>query len=224
MPRLALIAVLLAGCAAQRQYFQPTERQHGETVHGYPEAIYTLVGPQGQFGEAKLWSNGAYVSGGESVIHIGIEVHDTSAQPIELRAADIELESVATDVGTVGHVPPLRARNRVFAPGAIAPTDFEFRLPDEVAPGDVQSFVLLWRARNAGQSYAQRTPFTVFYRRVYGPYYGYPYWGCDPFYGFCQYPYGPYYGPYYGVGFSYYPTVVVPGPAPHGGVIIHPRH
>jgi hypothetical protein len=218
MPRLALIAVLLAGCAANRQYFQPTERQHGETVRGYPEAIYTLVGSQGQFGEAKLWSNGAYVSGGESVIHVAIEVHNTSAHPIELRAADVELESVATEVGTAAHLRPRQAKNRVFRPGSIVETGFEFTLPGDVAPGDVQSFLLRWRAHSAGQSYGQRTPFAVHRRaRVYGPGYGYPYWGCDPFYGWC-YPYGPYYGPYYG-----YPTVVVPRPAPRAGVVIHPR-
>jgi hypothetical protein len=223
MPRFVLIAVLLAGCAAQRQYFQPTERQHGETVQGYPAAIYTLVGPQGQFGEAKLWSNGAYVSGGESVIHVSIEVHNTGGQPIELRAADLELESVATDIGNAAHLPPRQAKNRVFAPGSIVEAGFEFSLPGEVAPGEVQSFLLRWRAHSAGQSYGQRTPFGVLYRgRIYVPGYGYPYWGCDPFYGFCGYPYGPY--PYYGYGPFYgYPTVVVPRASPHAGVIIHPR-
>jgi hypothetical protein len=228
MPRFALIAILLAGCAAHRQYFQPTERQHGETVHGYPEALYTLVGPHGQFGEGKVWSNGAYHSArGESVVHVGIEIHNTSGEPIELRAADVELESVATLLGTVAHVPPGQAKDRVFAPGSIGETGFEFTLPDEVAPGEVTGFLLRWRVRNADQSYGQRTPFGLLYRRrayppAYG--YGYPYWGCDPFDPFCQYPYGTYYGPGFAGSYYYpaYPTVV-PVPPPYPGVIIHPR-
>jgi hypothetical protein len=230
MPRFALIALLLlAGCAAHRQYFQPTERLHGTTVGGYPEALYTLAGPQGQFGEAKIWSNGAYRSANESVIHVGIEIHNTSGQPIELRAADVELESVAAVVGTVAHVRPRQAKDRVFAPGSIAETGFEFTLPDEVAPGEVTGFLLRWRVHNTGHSYGQRTPFAVLYRRrAYPAGYGYPYWGCDPFDAFCSYPYGPYYGPYYGIGFSTsyyhaYPTVVVPARTAHPGVIIHPR-
>jgi len=38
--------VALGGCAHNRQYFRPTKRVRGQTLQGYHEAFYELVGPQ----------------------------------------------------------------------------------------------------------------------------------------------------------------------------------
>jgi hypothetical protein len=224
MRSLALIAVLIvSGCAANRQYFRPTERQQGHTAQGHPEAIYTLTGPNGQFGEAKIWSRGAYRGQDDaSIIHVGIELHNTSGTPLSLHAADVVLDSVHTSAGEFENVRPRAARDRSVDPSAIAETGFEFELPSEIAPGEVDGFLLRWRVHGAGQSYSQRTPFVVHYRRSsYPPVYAYPYYYCEPFDPYCLHPYG-YYSPAFGP--AYYPRgVIVRVPSSRPTLIVRPR-
>jgi hypothetical protein len=232
MKRFALILALMwAGCAAPRQYFRPTERHHGQTVQGYAEAMYALIGPQGQFGEAKLWSRGSYWDReGQTVIHLAVEVHNTGAQPLTLPAAELRLESVETELGVLNDVPPRGARDREIPPGTIRETGVEFVLPARVAPGDVRSFVVRWNVRGATQAYGQRTPFVVENRSAYQDYppyytyrhgYAYPYYVCDGLDPFCPYRSGYYaYGPPYGPPHR---AVITPPSPPGGGIVVHPR-
>lgn len=224
MQRFVLIsALLLGGCGASRQYFQPTERVRGTTLQGYPEAIYELVGPSGQFGEAKVWSRGAYRGPNKTtVVHASIEIHNTSAAPIQLRSADVRLDPVRTDDGVLTEIKPAEARDYEIPPGAIRELRFHFVLPAGTSPGEVSAFRLRWSVTSAGRSYSQHTPFVEEYRRYgyygYGPPYPYHYF-CDPFDPFCFYR-GPYYYPY-GVGAGY--GVVIERPATPPRVIVHPR-
>src|SRR5262252_620224 len=107
--RLGLvIAVLLAtsGCAHSRQYFHPTERVRGQTADGYLEAFYDLVGPRGRFGEAKVWTVGAYRRSEDNVIGVTLELHNTSNQPIDVSAKELRLDPVHASEGTLRRVPP----------------------------------------------------------------------------------------------------------------------
>jgi hypothetical protein len=218
-----LVAVSFSGCAASRQYFQPTERVRGSTLQGYPEAIYELVGPAGPFGEAKVWSRGSYRGPNKAtVVHVSIEIHNTSAVPTQLNAADVKLDPVRTRDGVLAGVTP--AENGVYSvpPGTIREARFHFVLPPGTSPGDVRGFRVGWSVSNAGHPYPQQTPFIP---EVQSSYYGYagmyPYhYFCDPFDPFCFYR-GPYYYPYgYGVGYG---TVVVRPEAPPPRVVVHPR-
>ena len=219
MRRSLLIGVLLLGaCAANREYFEPTERVHGQTLHGYRESIYELVGAQGQFGEAKLWSRGAYRHEGRTVVQIGMELHNTSAVPFELRAKDVWLEPVRVADGLVPSVGPAEQNDFVFAPEAIGSANFHFVLPPGISPSEVIAFRLRWSVYSGAHVYSQNTPFRRDARRDgYGGYYGgvYAYgpgyaW-CSAFDPFCYAPYGYVYGPYHGGG----------GGGPR--VVVHPR-
>jgi hypothetical protein len=202
-------ALALAGCAASRVYFQPTEHVRGTTDQGFREAIYPLVGPHGPFGEAKVWSRGAYRGpGNRTVIHLGIEIHNTSAAPIVLDARDVRLDPVRTDDGALPNLAPAEQEILSVPPAAIAQARFHFVLPASTSPGDVYAFRARWRVTSSGQTYSQYTPFIERYGHyAYAPGYygGYYYYYCDPFDPWCFGP-GPYYYPYGGF---------------HGAVIIH---
>jgi hypothetical protein len=207
-----LLIVVTSGCAYNRQYFRPTERVRGQTLQGYQEAFYDLVGPNGAFGEAKVWSVGAYRRGDDSVVEVTLELHNTSARPIEVSAKDLLLDPVRSAKGLLRELPPAETGVFRVEPEARAMLRVHFVLPKGVLPGHVRSFGFAWRVKNVDQSYAQATPFReeVGY---YGPppsgslYYNsvYP---CSPYDLNCVGFYGDW--PYYnGVGVGYYGSPVI---------------
>ena len=223
MLSLGLLA-LLAGCGAARQYFEPTERVTGQTENGYSQALYPLAGPHGPFGEATLWSRGAYradnsgsapaLRGGASfdgrtVVQIGFSLHNTSDAPIELRGAELRIGTMRTDDALLSELVAADPSVLSVPPQAIGEAQFHFVLPAGVAPREVRAFRLRWAVYAKQTAYRQRTVFLeVHAREAYPPPYaaGYPCW-----------PYGPYdclYGPpYWGaypspepVGYPRYPS------------------
>ncbi|HKU45177.1 MAG TPA: hypothetical protein VJR89_43755 [Polyangiales bacterium] len=199
-----LVAIAFSGCAHERNYFRPTERVRGQTLQGYHEAFYDLVGPQGRFGEAKVWSVGSYRSGEDSVIEVGLSLHNTSGKPIELSARELELDPVRISGKTVRHLRPAETGVFRVQPEKQADVKVHFLLPGSVYPGAVTSFGLRWRVRNGDQSYAQSTPFleeSAFYPNDRSYIYYSTAWPCSPYDVHCvgfYYPYGPYpygYGP-----------------------------
>lgn len=193
--------VTLGGCAYNRQYFRPTERVRGQTLQGYHEAFYELVGPQGRFGEAKVWSLGAYRQGDDSVMEVTLELHNTSAQPIEISATDLTLSPVRTSSTVFKKVAAAETGVFQVKPESHATLKVHFVLPPGVLPGAVNAFRFAWKVRNAQQSYAQTTPFLeesafypqpdhayIYYSSVY------PCWPYDPYcVGFYNdWPYGRY--------------------------------
>jgi len=218
---LILCAVLAVfgcvGCAENRQYFRPTEHVRGETARGEREAIYQLVGPFGPFGEAKVWSRGAFRAHGETLLFAAIELHNTSGVPILVDPQHIRVSPVRVGRSLLHDFAPVQRQVLSVAPGAFGVVKLHFVLPSDISPGQVSSFGLRWQVQNGPQSYAQRTPFLETrshdayaaypppYARVGYGYYGY-YGGCswgDPL---CRGPYG------YGVGMS--PALVAPPPPP----------
>jgi hypothetical protein len=215
-----VVSAVAAGCAESRQYFRPTEHVYGETMRGEREAIYNLVGPRGQFGEAKVWSKGAFREDGSAVVHATIDLHNTSGVAIVVDPQNIKLEPVRAGNELLHGLVPLEHQKLSVAPGAFGSIKLRFVLPEGIQPGQVSSFGLRWEVENGPQKYAQTTPFleTAGRNEQMSAYYGYP----PPTYGFaygygfgCSWadplcrPYG-YYG-YWGVPGA---VVVSPGPTP----------
>lgn len=196
MRRLLLTSLLvLGGCAASHQYFEPTEHARGRTLRGFQEAMYELMGPHGQFGEAKVWSHGAYRHDGGTAVQVAMEIHNTSGTPFELHAKDVRLAPVRTDEGVIQSVAPVEDSDYVFAPGSIGEVSYHFVMPPGISPGDMNGFRVLWALRSNEFTYGQATPFVrereYYYYAPHWPsyYYGYPYYPygfvCDPFDPFC---------------------------------------
>lgn len=193
-----VLLVLASGCAHNRQYFRPTERVRGQTVHGYHEAFYDLVGPRGPFGEAKVWTIGAYRSGDDSVLEVSLELHNTSAQPISVAASDVRLDPVRVGRSVLRDLRPQETGTFQVKPEGRGEMKLHFLLPKGITPGHVTSFALLWRAQNVDQSYAQKTPFreeNAYYPPRDMPY-PYPYYSsiypCSPYDIHCVGSYWPY--------------------------------
>ena len=205
MRRLWMLAAIgLAGCAANQQYFQPTERVEGRTQEGRKLAIYPLTVAQGPVGEAKVWSSGAYeTDGDDTVVRVGLEVHNTSGAPIELDPGDLQLHVTAHHYAPISGLRPEDERARAVPPGGIAQLNPTFELPPGISPGDIRSMRLDWRVHAAGQVYAQSTQFTEEVNPAY-----YPSAPCGPYgCGAFNWSYGPGIGWPYGPNYFYGPPV-----------------
>jgi hypothetical protein len=200
--------VALGGCAHNRQYFRPTERVRGQTLQGYHEAFYDLAGAQGGFGEAKVWSVGAYRRGDDSVVEVTLELHNTSAKPIDVSAKDLALWHVRTSHQAFKRLPAAESGVFQVKPESHASLKVHFVLPHGVLPGEVGSFGFAWKVRNAEQSYVQATPFleeAAFYPPPDHGYYYAAMYPCSPYDPYCI-------GFYGGYPYSWYPP---PYPPPH---------
>jgi hypothetical protein len=205
MQRQLWIAVaLIAGCGAGTQYFEPSERVQGQTVHGHKVAIYPLTGPSGVFGEAKVWSSGAHRTDDErAVVRVGFEIHNTSATPIELRTNELRLDVLPFAGNPIKDLMASQPSSRVIAPGAIGEASLKFELPADLSPGDVSALRLRWSVHNGPQSYVQRTPFIEEVQAPYPPgYASYPCWPYGPYDCTFVHGYG-YYGHYHHDPFLY---------------------
>jgi hypothetical protein len=222
-------AAAASGCAESRQYFRPTEHVYGETMRGEREAIYSLVGPHGPFGEAKVWSKGAFRENGAAVVHATIDIHNTSGAAIVLDPQNVKLEPVRAGAELLHDLVPLERQKLSVAPGAFGSIKLRFMLPEGIHPGQVSSFGLRWEAENGTEKYSQTTPFLETHGRYdqMGPYYGYP----PPNYGFaygygfgCSWvdplcrPYG-----YYGYWGAPGPAIGSPAEPFRGRVEVHRR-
>lgn len=206
-----LLLTVASGCAYNRQYFRPTERVRGQTAQGYPESFYELIGSQGRFGEAKVWTVGSYRKGDRSVIEVALELHNTSGKPVEVSAADLRLEPVRGWKRDLQQLPAAETGTYSVGAESRASLHVHFVLPAGWLPGHVRSFGFVWKVKNVEQSYAQATPF-----REEEPYYpaasGYPYYSpvypCSPYDVHCVGFYGdwPYGGRY---GYPYAPPVII---------------
>lgn len=213
---ICLCAVFgLLGCAESRQYFRPTEHVYGETMRGEQEAIYNMAGPFGPFGEAKVWSRGAFREHGDTVLYATIDLHNTSGVPIIIDPQRIKLDPVRAGKELFKDVAPVEHQTLSVAPGSFGSVRLRFVLPARVVPGQVSSFGLHWEVSNGPQKYAQRTPFLeerggYAYASYPPPPYGwgYGYYGCSFADPWCR-PYG--FGA--GIGWGARPAYVAP-PAP----------
>lgn len=204
----ALIALAFAGCAASRQYFEPSERISGQTENGYTQALYPLSGPRGAFGEASLWSRGAYrTQDGRTVVQIGFALHNTGASPIVLRGDELRIGTMRTDDALLSELPAADPADLTVAGQSLGETQYHFVLPPGVEPGEVRAFRLRWTVAGQQATYRQRTVFleqraSDSYPPPYGP--GYPCWPYGPHDCFFGPPYAPY--PPHHIGTPRYPS------------------
>jgi hypothetical protein len=203
IPVLVFAVAGAVGCAESRQYFRPTEHVYGHTVRGESEAIYSMVGAVGPFGEAKVYSRGAFRDEGKTVVYVTIDLHNTSGAPIVVDPQEIRVDPVRVGRDLLHDFPPVEKQTLSIAPGAFGAVKLIFVLPEGVSPGQVSSFGLRWKVSNGTQSYAQITPFLEtgdYYPGYYAPPgYGFAYGygvGCSWADPWCRPPYG--YG-FYGV-------------------------
>jgi hypothetical protein len=194
------VIALSAACAENHQYFRPTERVSGHTAGGEAEALYALNGPFGPFGEAKVWSAGAFRDQGRTVLHVAIELHNTSGVLIEVDPAQVRLDPVRVGQRLIHGLRPAETQRLSVAPGAFGEVRLHFVMPDSVRPAQVSSFGVRWQVQNGPQSYSQITPFLEQYRgyayhpaSLYG--FGYGYF-CSPYDPFCRPGGYGYYAPY----------------------------
>jgi hypothetical protein len=211
--------VLVVGCAENRQYFRPTEHVYGETMHGQKEAIYTLVGPSGPFGEAKVWSPGAFRENEAALIHVKLDLHNTSGVPIVVQPERIHLDPVRIGEQLLRDLRPIETQALSIAPGAFGQVHLRFALPPGTRAGEVSAFGLRWQVQNGPQSYSQLTPFLEDagrYGPAYPPVYGYGY-------GYLCSPYDPFCGRgYYGYGGG--PALIIgPGSGGRSRAVVHTR-
>lgn len=207
-----LAGLVLAGCAASRQYFEPTERVSGQTENGYSQALYPLAGVHGPFGEATLWSRGAYRGDdGRTVVQVGFSLHNTSDKPIELRAKEVRIGTMRTDDALLSELAPADPSILTVPPQKIGEVQFHFVLPPDIDPGEIRAFRLRWAVHGGDAVYLQRTVFLELHAHdPYPPPYaaGYPCWPYGPY--DCYYGASGYWGPYpppYVIGRGRYPAI-----------------
>jgi hypothetical protein len=185
-----IMVLCASGCVENRQYFRPTEHLFGETPRGESEAIYQLVGPIGPFGEAKVWSAGAFREQGRTVLHASLEVHNTSGVAIEIDAKEMHLDPVRAGKRLLREIPSLPSPVVGIAPGQSGHVELRFVLPGDIRPGHVSGFGLRWEVKNGPQAYTMLTRFAEDRSRFaseYPPTYGYGYGVyCTPFDPFCE--------------------------------------
>ncbi len=164
--RCAMIVGLLTlgfgGCAGVQE-FVPTERANTQTASGYTAAQYDLWGPNGNIGEATVWSSGAYeVESGElrgTVIEVRFEIESLADQPMIL--SEIALDSVALGGERASSEVPVRVDGeRVIAPGQDSTIRAYFVIPARYEPDDIAGFRVRWELQiGEDEVYTQRTPF-----------------------------------------------------------------
>lgn len=159
-----------------------------ESPTGYPAAQYALGEGSDQVGRISVWSQGARKDGSWTVIHLGLEITNTSDEILTVSIDDVELRSIVSETQNIDvlaqsshtgqpEIPPLQV-------GSI---EFEFLTNRDVEPTSLVSFAARWVVHNEREGMYRNL--TVF--QADSGHYGYGYWGYPYWWG----PYG--YGWYY---------------------------
>lgn len=168
--RSALLLPLLllqAACWSPR-YFTPREHVNGTGPKGHAAAVYSVAGAdaaQPPGGEVRMWSQGArahYDANQDEVVqlHIGFELENTGAEPLQLDLAGMRCEEVMVGGLLLPPFAPLRVEGDGYAPpGSTARVDVTFQ-PAAEAPRDIEGFAIRFTVL-AGERRAlsQVTPF-----------------------------------------------------------------
>jgi len=211
------LLLLTVGCW-QPRYFTPRENLNGTGPDGEPAALYQVRNDDAaqSKGEVRIWSGGAkarYIEADQEVVdlHVGFEIENTGAAPLELELDSLSLEELFVDGYLQAVQPPVTVSGSgQAAPGSTARVDVTFR-PATTYPSEVDSFSVRFVMRDAaGNQVGQVTPFVPALqwrqvRTVNDPLYG--------AYGWGAYGWGGYYGAYGGWG----------GPAFYGRGFFGPR-
>jgi hypothetical protein len=181
---LAVLALAaLASCAAGREYFIPRENLRAQSPRGWPAAEYKLEVGGAEVGTAKVWSEGAaHVRVGDdrrTVMHVGFEVENKSRGPLQFDVDQCRVTNLQTDHADALVLEPHDESGKLTVEaGQIGLLDFEFLLPPDTLPREIDSFRVTWVIGNEAEMPVKSTPFRVdearyYYRRSY--YYD-PWW------------------------------------------------
>ncbi len=152
---------------------------------------YPVGAKDARRGKIELWSEGAEreeLDGSlQTLIHVGMELHNTSSEPLRLDPEQLRLDDVLLENGDV-YTAPLATLDGEpeVPPGASRQYQAYFRLPSRVWPDDILAYHFTWAVQDSGGSHPQATNFrrSDYDRRVYigiyGPYPGYYPWGYYP--------------------------------------------
>jgi hypothetical protein len=133
---------------------------HTQRAREYTIARYDLTDGSGLFGQAIVWSEGAYRERHSTMIELRLSLRNASAQALEVSAADLQLESVHADDMSFDALRPAESGTFRVAPDETRTLTLHFVLPKAVSsPSNVTQFELKWRVRSGAQSYSQRTAF-----------------------------------------------------------------
>ncbi len=211
MQRL-LLGVLLLGfvsCTASRQYFVPRENLRAQSPRGWPAAEYALQHEGKDVGQARVWSEGAaQVKHGDArrtVLHIGFEIENKGATPLVFDVDRCRVTDMQTKSRDGLVLEPYEEKGKLtIDPGLVGLLDFEFLLPLDTLPRDIDSFRAVWVLQGEGEAAVKTTPFRVddtrYYRRAYYD----PWWGVG--FGY-HYGYYPYHGWHHHHGWGFGPSV-----------------
>lgn len=192
---MLLLLPLTAGCWSPR-YFEPRENTNGTGPDGDLAAVYQLKVDENASatqGEVRIWSEGAralFADDGEEIVelHVGFEVENNGAAPLELDTDALRCEELLIDGTLRDPLAPERVSGSGYAsPGSTARLDVVFR-PPTTYPRAIDGFSVRFAVRDdAGRGIAQVTPFRVARRVSRSVYYGSafygPYWGWGGLYG-----------------------------------------
>jgi hypothetical protein len=215
-------AVLLGamGCVSSRA-FVPGERVTALSPRGrHYAAEYVVSDSSHPIAEVKVWSGGATRDGDGTVVHVGFQVDNVGSAAVRLEHDQLYLDDVKLEEGELDRIRPSSMKGETMVPpGEEREVQVSFTLPDDVWPGDLLNYRVVWRLRNGG-SYAQKTPFIkaraqdyddpsfsfsfgfgYYGYYPYGYYPGYPYWH----YGHRAWPSWRYRRYYPGPGWRYRP-------------------
>ncbi len=192
MPRLLALTglscclIALTSCATARRHFIPREDVRAQSLCGWPAAQYILTIDSQNAGEAKVWSEGAFdgdVDGDErTILHIGFEVENRTGGELTFDVDQCRVVDVQCDEGRIANLGANEESGKLqVAAGQVGLMDFEFVLPRNIEPRDLNAFRVEWTLSTPGGAYAQSTPFRIDSQRYYRPrsyYYDYnPWWG-----------------------------------------------
>jgi len=167
---LSMTALLASGCAGRTARFTPAEAAGEKNAPG--AAYYEIVAQERNWGDVKVWSEGAAVREVEDgddleLIHAALRVRNDSDAEIELVRDRTYLE-VTTEEGKLRVVRQIADAPQVttIAPAATERLELLFELPADIEANDLNGFELNWTLRAGPDAvYTQSTPFERLRRR-----------------------------------------------------------
>ncbi len=197
----ALLSLVAVGCAGQKTAFKPASSE--TTGPGESWAYYELKKGETEYGQAKVWTQGAYRpkrDGQEPVIQIGLRIRNDSDQELTLDVDRTSLEFQTTGDKLVV-VEDLRVEGRTtFPPNSVQYAKLFFTIPEGTKRDEINSFELIWYVQSEDDFIANSTTFVrmvekervhYIYRDAYWPYadprlyrsWAFSYW-YRPYYGY----------------------------------------
>ncbi|MBZ0232248.1 MAG: hypothetical protein K8M05_07835 [Deltaproteobacteria bacterium] len=165
MKTLGTALLLVVAACTDRAEFRPaapTTQGHG----GQAAASYDIrMGPgDDPHAQVNVWSRGATVEDGQTVVGVGLEIRNTGDQLVELRTDELQLDAFSNR-GAPLPAPQLtwvgsETESVVVPPGEASRMVLEFALPVELDPDHIGSMRLRWVVdHDDGQRYVQFTEF-----------------------------------------------------------------